>query len=131
MGNMEKRMLIAIFVAIGVVAGGFTGYGVFYAIKPAPLPAPITYTLTIVNYKGTYVNEWINCTPAVIGTNYTDGLARQCINYTYTENTAVLIMANKDAYGFNHVSTWTNATGVGWISGHLVWVLMNCSKYMV
>lgn len=123
---MEKRMLIAISVAIGVVAGGFTGYGVFFALKPAP-PAPTTYTLTIVSYKEDAFNYYLNWTPSNAGNTYINDMAKHCASIVFEENTKVSLIAC--SYGtYNAWTLGPDASDVVWVTGQVAYILMNSNK---
>jgi hypothetical protein len=124
---MDKRALIAISVAIGLVAGGFAGCGAFYLLNPEV--SHRSYTLTILNYKGSTYTDTLTWAPSNVGSNYTDNLLKNCTTIIFEENTNVTIVAGPSAY----FDTWTTRLGsaaVHWVSNKLGWILMDSNKIL-
>jgi hypothetical protein len=126
MGIMDRKftMVLACLAVVGFFTGGFVGQGIFYSTIPGP-PAPSTYTLTIIDYKTAYVNDWLNWTPANAGVNYTDGSSKQCVRIVFEEDTMVRLVTPNG--GFN---PWfgPDAAEVVWVNLHLSFIKMNGSK---
>jgi hypothetical protein len=119
---MDKKliMVISVIVAIGLVAGGFAGYGITYSLNPET-PAPRTYTLTICNYKIPSGNaSW---TPSNVGSNFTT--SEEIVTIIFEENTNVTLVANGDYW-----AAWQgpDAADVHWVTDQLAWIVMDSNK---